>query len=177
MQHIYIQHPRNKEIKRCFSLRVLIRTLFFVTASITLLGCAATSTYRWTEFTEKNFPAKVSQIITVYGNLLDQKHRAGYGEWDVRANADPPMATYDCISGEACQIVVSRLHCTNYRHEKTECAIRLNRDRHVCKLWLFDRQQSLSIRCPLDVVLVREKPDPSRTAETSTSIHRRLVRF
>ena len=164
-------------IARYFNPGSVLITSTLISASISLSGCAASSTYRWTEFTEKNFPAKVSQIITVYGNLLDQKHRAGYGEWDVRVNADPPMATYECIPGEACQIVVSRLHCTNGRHEKTDCAIRLNRDHHVCKLWLFDRKQSLSIRCPLDVVLMPEKSDPSSTAQAFTSNHRRLVRF
>ncbi|MGH7230992.1 MAG: hypothetical protein ACREJU_06470, partial [Nitrospiraceae bacterium] len=76
--------------------------------SMNLAGCASPS-YRWTQLTQASFPAKVNQIITEHGNLLDQRHRAGYGEWDVTAANEPPTATYACLPGDTCHIVVNRL--------------------------------------------------------------------
>ena len=81
-------------------------------------GCTGPSSYRWTELPQAQFPAQVNQIITEYGNLLDRRHRAGYGEWDVSAISEPPMATYTCLPHEACHIVVSKLHCVNAHSEK-----------------------------------------------------------
>ena len=155
---------------------VMLRVLLLGVVSLSLFGCAS-SPYRWTQLTPANFPAPVNQIITEYGNLLDQRHRAGYGEWDISMIGEPPMATYGCPSHESCRIVVSKLHCTNANSEKTECAVRLDMDKKVCRLVLSERKLTLAIRCPLDIVLVREKAGPGSVATPPPSKHTVAVQF
>jgi hypothetical protein len=162
--------------KRGMTSVVLLKALLLGAISLNLLACA-TSPYRWTQLTQANFPAPVNQLITEYGNLLDQRHRSGYGEWDVSTTSEPPTATYACTPGEMCHIVVSRLHCTNAHSEKTDCAVRLDIDKKVCRLLLSERKQALSIRCPLDVVLIREKAGPGNIAIPPHSKHTTAVQF
>jgi hypothetical protein len=162
--------------KRILPPVVLLKSLLFGALSLTLVGCATTP-YRWPQLTKANLPAKVSQIITEHGNLLDRRHRAGYGEWDVRATSEPPVATYACLPGDTCHIQVNKLLCTNAKVIKTECAVRLDVDKKVCRLMLPERNQNLSIRCPLDVVLVREKSALGSGAKTSPSKPTAIARF
>jgi hypothetical protein len=140
-------------------------------------GCTGPSSYRWTELPQAQFPAQVNQIITEYGNLLDRRHRAGYGEWDVSAISEPPMATYTCLPHEACHIVVSKLHCVNAHSEKTECAVRLDVENKVCRLLLPERRQALAIRCPLDVVLAREQPGQGNEVKAPQSTTTAVASF
>ena len=162
--------------KRVLTPVVLLKILLFGAISLSLVGCAV-SPYRWPQLTKANFPAKVSQIITEHGNLLDQRHRAGYGEWNVRATSEPPVAIYACLPGDTCHIVVNKLLCTNAKLVKTECAVRLDVDKKVCRLLLPERNQGLSIRCPLDVVLAREKSGLGSGAKTHPSKPTAIARF
>lgn len=155
---------------------ILLRSLLFGALSLSLVGCA-TSSDRWPQLTKANLPAKVSQIITEHGNLLDRRHRAGYGEWDVKATSEFPVATYACLPDDTCHIEVNKLFCTNAKVIKTDCVVRLDMDKKVCRLMLPERNQNLSIRCPLDVVLVREKAGLGSGAKTSPSKPTAFARF
>ena len=156
-------------------------SILFVVVSIPtilfMLSACAASPYRWTALTSDKFPAKVSQIITVHGDLLDHRHRTGYGEWDVMKNTtEPPMASYACTRGTACQIVLTPLQCTNARLERMECSISLDPAYQVCRLLVSEKRQILPIRCPIDVVFVRGKLGPA-IATTHASTHTPMAQF
>jgi hypothetical protein len=170
------QGHQDRASKRGTTWVILFRAILFGAISLNVVGCAA-SAYRWTELPQTNFPSKVNQIITEHGNLLDRRHRAGYGEWNVSALSEPAMATYACLPQETCHIAVNRLRCTNAHLEKTECVIRLDVEKKVCRLLLPEKKHALAIRCPLDVVLARVKSEPVSEARTDTPKHTASARF
>ena len=178
MQSQRFQGHHNGASTRGMTPITLLKILLFCMISLNLTACATSpSSYKWTHIAPSNFPAKVDQIITEYGNLLDQRHRSGYGEWDVRVTGDPPVATYICLSPGACQIIVNKLQCTNGHSKGTECAVRLDMNKKVCRLLVPEKQQALPIRCPLDVVLSHEESDPENVPSTSPSESTAAVRF